>query len=114
MSEENVALVRRIYAMINSVDAGADPEEADPELWARFSPDFEFHGRVDVPDATVRDREATKEFWRDLGEVFSEMRWEPGEFIDLGHAVVVETRLAARGRGSEVRVEENETDVFWF
>jgi hypothetical protein len=34
--------------------------------------------------------------------------------IDLGHAVVVETRIVALGRGSEVLIEADETDVFWF
>ncbi|HEY6672344.1 MAG TPA: hypothetical protein VIZ91_07570, partial [Solirubrobacterales bacterium] len=34
--------------------------------------------------------------------------------IDLGHAVVVETKIVARGRGSDLRIEADETDVFWF
>ena len=119
MSEENVALLRRIYEMINAIgrtgDEFVDPEELAPDLWASLAPDVEFHGRPDVPDARVyRGREATKEFWRQLQEVFSEIRWEPREFTDLGHAVVVETRITALGRGSDVRIEEDETDVFWF
>jgi hypothetical protein len=36
------------------------------------------------------------------------------EFIDLGHAVVVVTNVSATGRGSDVSVEMDETDVFWF
>ena len=86
-----------------------------PDLWASLAPDFELHGRPDVPDSTTyRGREASKEFWRMLQEVWAELRWEPGEFIDLGDAVVVETRITAVGRGSELRIEANETDVFWF
>jgi hypothetical protein len=46
--------------------------------------------------------------------VFAEVRWEPQEFIDLGHAVVVVTKVFAIGRGSDVRTEMDETDVFWF
>jgi hypothetical protein len=57
-----------------------------------------------------RDREATKEFWRMLQETWAEPRWEPREFIDLGHAVVAETRITAVGRGSDVRIEADETD----
>jgi ketosteroid isomerase-like protein len=119
MSEENVALVRRNYEVINSIDrSGAefvDPEQIAPDLWARLAPDFEMHGRPDVPDSTVyRGREASKDFWRMLQETFSELRWEPREFTDLGHAVVVEVRITAVGRGSEVRIEEDETNVFWF
>ena len=36
------------------------------------------------------------------------------EFLDLGHAVLVETSVFATGRGSDVPIEFAETDVFWF
>jgi hypothetical protein len=119
MSEENVALVRRIYEVINAVgrtgDEFVDPEELAPDLWANLAPEFEMHGRPDVPDVSVyRGGEGLKEFWRMLQGVFSELRWEPQEITDLGHAIVVETTLTALGRGSDVRIEEHETDVFWF
>src|SRR3954451_22839668 len=119
MSEENVALVRRAYEVINTIgrtgDEFVDPEELAPALWAHMAPDVEIHGRPDVPDATVyRGREATKDFWRMLQEVWAELRWEPQEFTDLGHAVVVETKIVALGRGSDVPIEGDETDVFWF
>jgi ketosteroid isomerase-like protein len=119
VSEQNVALVRRNYEVINSIgrtgEEFVDPEEFAPDLWASLAPDFELHGRPDVPDAKVyRGREATKEFWRMLQEVWSELRWDPLEFTDLGDVVVVETRMVALGRGSDVRTEANETDVFWF
>jgi ketosteroid isomerase-like protein len=119
VSEENIALVRRNYEVINAIDRSGDefidPEELAPDLWASLAPDFELHGRPDVPDVTVyRGREASKEFWRMLQEVWAELRWEPREFTDLGHSIVVETTIVARGRGSDVRIEEDETDVFWF
>jgi ketosteroid isomerase-like protein len=119
MSEENLALVRRCYEAINAIgrtgDEPIDLEQLAPDLWTRLAPDFEMHGRPDVPDSTVyRGREASKDFWRMLQETFAELRWEPREFTDLGHAVVVEVRITAVGRGSEVRVEEDEANVFWF
>jgi ketosteroid isomerase-like protein len=119
VSEENIALVRRSYEVVNAVgrtgEEFVDPEELAPDLWARFAPDFEVQGRPDVPDSrTYRGREQTKEFFRMLQEVWSELRWEPLEFIDLGHAVVAETRVTAVGRGSDLRLEVDETHVFWF
>jgi ketosteroid isomerase-like protein len=119
MSEENVALVRRNYEVINAIgrtgDEFVDPEELAPELWASLAPDFELHGRADVPDPkTYRGREQSKEFWRMLQEVWAEFRWEPLEFTDLGDVVVVETRIVGVGRGSDVPIEAEETDVFWF
>ncbi len=119
MSEENLALVRRNYEVINSIERTGeefvDPEEVAPDLWASLTADFELRGRPDVPDAQVyRGREASKEFWRMLQDVWAELRWEPLEFHDLGGAVVVETRIVAVGRGSDVPIEAAETDVFCF
>ena len=119
VSEENVALVRRNYEFINSIDRSGeefvDPEMAAPDLWAGLAPDFEISGRSDVPDArTYRGREESKEFWRMLQEIFTELSWEPLELTDLGDVVVAETRFVARGRGSDIQVESDETDVFWF
>jgi ketosteroid isomerase-like protein len=119
MSEENVALVRRTYEVINSIGRTGsdfvDPEDLAPDLWERLGSEFELHERPDLPDRkTYRGREESKKFWRKTQELFAELHWEPREFIDLGHAVVVETRIVARGRGSDVRVEADETDVFWF
>jgi hypothetical protein len=62
-------------------DEFVDPEEAAPDLWAALAPDFELHGRPDVPGTTTyRGREATKEFWRMLQDVWAELWWEPLDF----------------------------------
>jgi ketosteroid isomerase-like protein len=119
VSEENIALVRRNYEVINSIgrtgEEFVDPEEFAPDLWASLDPEIELHGRPDVPDSRVyRGRDDLKEFFRMLQEVWAELRWEPQEFTDLGHAVVVETRLLAVGRASDITIESDETDVFWF
>src|SRR3954467_15956546 len=119
MSQENVDLVRLNYEVINSIGRTdsefVDPEDVAPGLWARLAPDVELREREDLPDAKVyRGREEIKGFWRKTQEVFAELRWEPLDFIDLGHAVVVETKLVGMGRGSDVRFEAEETDVFWF
>ena len=119
MSEDYVALVRQNYEFINAIGrTGAefvDPEDVAPSLWARVSPDIELHERSDLPDAKVyRGRDATKEFWRKTQELFAEFHWEPREFIDLGDVIVVETTLLGVGRGSDVPIEAEEANVFWF
>lgn len=119
MSQENLEVVRRNYEIANSIGrTGADfvdPEEVAPDFWARLDPDFELHERSELPDAKVyRGPDAAKEFWRKTQQVFAEIRWEPREFTDLGHAVVVDTKVVAVGRGSDVPIEMDETDVFWF
>jgi ketosteroid isomerase-like protein len=119
MSAENVELVRRALATINAVgdtDPGSlDPEEVAPEVWARLDPDLELHERSDLPDAKVyRGREESKEFWRKTSELFSDVRWEPRELIDLEHAVVVNAKVVVTGRGSEVPIEADDIGVCWF
>ena len=112
-------LTRRLYDAINSIgrtgEEFVDLENLAPELWGSLAPDIELRGRPDIPDQrTYRGREEVKEFWRMLQEVWAELRWEPLEFTDLGDVVVVETRLVGVGRGSDLRIESDETDVFWF
>jgi ketosteroid isomerase-like protein len=119
MSEENVEIVRRCVAIYNALgrtgDAFVDPEEVAPEFWSLLAPDLELHERTELPDAKVyRGPEEAKEFWRKTQQLFAEIRWEPREFRDLGDVVLVETRVVAVGRGSEVPVEMDETDLWWF
>jgi ketosteroid isomerase-like protein len=118
MSEENVEIVRRMYEAVNSVDRTGgfvDPEHVAPDLWNRLAPEFELHQRYDLPGAkSYLGRERSKEFWREIQEVFAEVRWQPLDVLDGGDTVVVDARVAAKGRGSEIEVEVDETDVFWF
>jgi ketosteroid isomerase-like protein len=119
VSGENLELIRRNLELVNEVVRAdgtiVDPEHVAPEVWARLAPDFELHERSDLPDGEIYcGREESKAFWRKIQELFSRVRWEPLEYIDLGHAVVVETRLTGVGRGSDVPVEADEVVVFWF
>ncbi|HKP91541.1 MAG TPA: nuclear transport factor 2 family protein [Thermoleophilaceae bacterium] len=119
MTNRTLDLVRRNYEALNSIGrTGAefvDLEDLAPDLWAGLAPDLELHERSDLPDAKVyRGRQEAMEFFRKTLELFSEIRWEPRDFSDLGHAVVVEVRLVGRGRGSDVPIEADEVDVFWF
>lgn len=119
MSEQNLELVRRSFEAINMMgrtgEEFVDPEVVAPEAWAGLAPSFELHERPDLPDGKVYSgRDEAKGFWQKTQEVFAEIRWEPLEFTDLGHAVVVRARVRATGRGSDVPAEFDETDVFWF
>jgi ketosteroid isomerase-like protein len=119
MSQENVEIVRRAYEVYNEIGRTGpefvDPEELAPDLWEHLAPDVELYERSELPDAKVyRGRDEIKEYWRKTQEVFAVARWETLEFIDLGPAVAVVTKVTATGRGSEVSVEMDETDVVWF
>jgi hypothetical protein len=119
MNEENVALVRRAYESISAVGrterGELDPEVIVPDVWERVDPAFELHERADLPDAKVyRGREEAKEFWRKTADVFVEIRWDVDELIEVGDTIVARSRIVATGRGSDVPVEMDEVDVFWF
>src|SRR5215217_1795754 len=110
MSEENVEIVRRNYEVINAIertsDEFVDPEEIAPDLWASLSPDIELHGRPDVPDARIyRGREGVKEIFTMLQEEWAELRWEPLDLTVHGDTVVVEAKIIAIGRGSDIPIE---------
>ena len=124
MSQEKVEIVWRGYEVINSIGSEAeliDPAEVAPDLWTRLAPDVGLRERHDLPDAKVyRGPEEVKEFWRktqgfrEVRREFREVRWEPLQFIELGHAVVVTTTITVVGPGSVARAELAETNVFWF
>ncbi len=119
MSEENVELARRLIERLNAVGrtepGDFDPERAFGELWERIDSEAELRGRRDAPDPVdYRGREGFAEFLRMMTEIFAEIRWEPMEFIDRGDAVVVVAKVVAVGRGSDVPVQMDETDVIWF
>ena len=109
MSQKNVEIVRRAYEVNNSLGTTGsefvDPEKVATDFWVQLAPDVELRERTELPDAKAyRGRDEVKEFWRKTQEVFAEVRWEPQEFIDLGHGAVVVTKVVATGRGSDVRL----------
>lgn len=117
MSEATVAFVRRTYEVINAIgrtEEFVDPEELAPDVWARLAPDFELHDRPDLPDAKVyrglRGRRSSGAKFRTC----SPRRGGSPSSFDLGDAVVVEGRVTVVGRGSDVPIEADETDVFHF
>jgi ketosteroid isomerase-like protein len=118
-SADNVEFVRRAFERFNELaDQGVEefePERDAPLLWERLAPDFELHERPDLPDAKVyRGREEAKEFWRKTWEIFSTIHWRTSELIDRGDIVIAVNRVAGTGRESNVEVEMDESDVFWF
>jgi ketosteroid isomerase-like protein len=118
-SSANAELVRRAFERFNELaDQGVEefePERDAPQLWERIAPDFELHERPDLPDAKVyRGREDAKEFWRKTWEIFSTIHWQTSELIDCGDVVIAVNRVVGTGRESNVEVEMDESDVFWF
>jgi ketosteroid isomerase-like protein len=105
MSDENVAIVRRLNDAINS---GAVP----PEL---LTDDFELRNATTaVTDATYFGYEGGLQWRRDLFDVVDEARLEIDEVLATGpDYVVVANRLVGRGSSSGAPFDLRWASVFW-
>ena len=98
MSQENVEMVRRCYALWEQRDWSAIPELFDPDVEIDlsrniFNPDV-YHGH----DGVERYVQVVEEVWADFRVV-------PAEFIDAGEQVVTGVTVQGKGTGSGVEVK---------
>ncbi len=99
MSQENLEIARRAYAMFAAGDLAG--------VGALFAADAEIAfagGLVGAPDV----RRGPEGFIRAIEETqaaFEDYRVEPEAFIDAGDAVLVPVRIVARGQSSGVALE---------
>lgn len=100
MSDENVAVVRSIYA------AWLQGESAR----SLIDPEVEY---VNPPDAVeTGTRHGRKAFGR-IRDVYDEVKVEPEELIDAGgDEVVVIARITGRGHGSGVEIDRRQGYVW--
>jgi uncharacterized protein len=106
MSEENVEIVRLAHERLNEGDIDG--------LVALCDGDFELDmsARTMNP-GTYRGHEGIRRFYREVSEVWEEMRWEPLRFAAAADMVVVLMRDQGRGRGSGVEVTRRGTAWVW-
>jgi ketosteroid isomerase-like protein len=108
MSESNVELARRGYACWAEGDV-----EGMLEL---SSDDFEFVPAIaaGVEGGSVKGHDEFRRFFADLEETWETFRIDVDEFRDLGERVMTIGRLRARGRGSELELDQPMYAVVWF
>jgi ketosteroid isomerase-like protein len=100
MPQENMANIERGYEAMSRLDAEA--------LVALCESDVEFRSRVgEADDVTYHGHDGVRDYIATLSEVFEWVRTEPLEVIDGGDWAVVCNRFRARGRLSEVEVEDH-------
>jgi ketosteroid isomerase-like protein len=103
MSQENVAIVRRVFETIGD----SRPEDLRDDVLAElFDPEVEW---VPVPQgllagASYEGYEGIRRFALDFFAAWDELRVEPLEFRDLGDQVAVQMRM--RGRMHELELDE--------
>jgi uncharacterized protein len=106
MSEENVEALRRIFESFNSGELA--------RILACIDPDFE----AEIPAAfsaepdTYRGHEGVRRYLQSFRDAMSEIRFQPQRFWDAGESVVVDVRLTARGRRTEIPVEQRLAQVW--
>ncbi len=98
MSQENVEIVRRVYAAASRGDLDALLKDAAPEIEVDWSRSRGPHKGV------YRGPAAARSLFEHMVDAWSEFHWEPEELIDAGETVVAATHLVARGQGSGIEI----------
>jgi len=108
MSQENVEIVRRVYALL---------DEGDETVWDLASPGFvlDFSRRL-IDPVVLRGRGQVQAWYDREMEMWEggHNRWEPKELIGAGDKVVAFIRTSGRGKASGVEVEAYVWNVWTF
>ena len=108
MSQENVEIVRRVYALL---------DEGDETVWDLASPGFvlDFSRRL-IDPVVLRGRGQVQAWYDREMEMWEggHNRWEPKELIGAGDKVVAFIRTSGRGKASGVEVEAYVWNVWMF
>ena len=100
MSQENVDIVRSLFAAFAERNLGAAAGSLDPEIEIRPAV-------VGGPEGTIyRGLSGNEQFWADIDSAWAEFRPEPEEFRDLGDRVLVLGRVLARASGSGIELDQ--------
>jgi ketosteroid isomerase-like protein len=112
MSEENVALVRRVFEAVNRW--GVHPSgKHNPEIPPLLHPEIEFHTYAGVPEPGVyRGREAVIDYHERVFGQFESVRIELEELLPAGDAVVIISRQHTVPRGSEAEIVQEVVEVW--
>jgi ketosteroid isomerase-like protein len=120
MSQENVEIVRRLYATLDELpdlrDTSFEDEQAllesffgnyvDEQLEIRLPPDYPEGEQV------FRGRKGLVEMIAMLRDTWGEFRLQPDRFLDAGDRVVAFVRVHAEGGASGVPIELETTHVW--
>ena len=108
MSEENVEIVRKANAALNS-------GEIDAALSA-YAPDAELRDLANAPDqaSVITGRNAIREAWDLWTAAFDEFRADIEEYTEAGEAVICAVRWHGKGTGSGMSIDVRQFDLYEF
>src|SRR6266508_4241462 len=112
MSQENVDLVRNLYALGDFLNP--NPDEIDRAFRDYLDEQFELRLPPDYPEGepVFRGREGLAQVTAMLQEAWREWRFEPERFLDAGERVVVFARIVGKGGASGLPFELETTHVW--
>jgi ketosteroid isomerase-like protein len=118
MSQENVELVRRLYAEGPLVGLAVSPEDEQAILDRLFRDYYDERFEIRMPAAypegeqVLRGRHGMAQLLAMLRDTWTQFRFEPERFIDAGDRVGVFVRVVAQG-GASGAATERRTAHLW-
>jgi ketosteroid isomerase-like protein len=107
-AETNLELARRAYESWSAGDIDAMLETATPDV--EFVPAI----AAGVEGGSVNGPDQVRHFFADLKETWETFRLQVDEFREVGDRVIGVGRLTAKGRGSELELDQPIYSVLWF
>jgi ketosteroid isomerase-like protein len=107
MSQENVEIVRRVFALERNLVAPGSLEALEGTFGELLDENFEIHWPPTWPEGkqVFCGREGAAEISAMLSDSWAEWRVEPERFLAAADCVVVFVRIRARGAESGAEVE---------
>ena len=108
MSESNLDLARHGYGRWSAGDLDG--------MLELVTPDFEFVPAIaaGVEGGSVKGPDEYRRFFNEMQETWETFRIDVDEFREVGDRVIGIGRLTAKGRGSELELDQPFYSVVWF
>jgi ketosteroid isomerase-like protein len=108
MSDTSLDVARRGYASWTAGDVDG--------MLELTTPDFEFVPAIaaSVEGGSIRGDNEFRRFFADLNETWETFRISVEDFREIGGRVMAIGRLTAKGRGSELELDQPFYSVLWF
>jgi ketosteroid isomerase-like protein len=114
MSEENVELARKTYAILNEVYLTGDPEPLRRHIQERADPECALVTTDITFESEWRGEEGILAFVADQMEALDRMWIRPDDYVDLGDRVIILLSWGGRAKQTGIEVEFSSAHVFTF
>jgi ketosteroid isomerase-like protein len=114
MSEENVELARKTYAILNEVYLTGDPEPLRRHIQERAAPECVLITTDITFESEWRGAEGILAFVADQMEALDRMWIRPDDYVDLGDRVIILLSWGGRAKQTGIEVEFSSAHVFTF